>query len=211
VKLSDFKPTQNVQKGHESDLDSVLVAGDLGKDNFFEPLLNPASQNNTYNPSVHVGNKGLNLGNLESQEIKEHVYDSDRKIYENCSKMICSDYKPTQNVQAGKAEKWDPVKATGILGGGETFLAKTFDNEAKISDFEKGHYSNKGPIRGSLTAPELDAEIDRNLKTVTRNTKNSHILGDSFKPTLDTFTRGPLMERYPLVPDTRPMTQNPVG
>jgi len=73
VKLSDFKPTQNVWKGHEKELDPVLTAGDLGKDEFFTKVFERQNNFPFNNSTFGNGNKGNSIANIESSQLKQKL------------------------------------------------------------------------------------------------------------------------------------------
>jgi len=157
VTLSDFKPTQNVFKGHEKDLDKVLIAGDLGKDKFFTKAFERQEGMGEFDNKTHHGNKGVNLGNMESEEMRKHIVDNNVKMVHNFEDagVKLSDFKPTQNVQIGHESDLDSVLISGDLGK-DKFFTKAFENQQKID--EKGPalgLGNKGLNMGNLSSGEL--------------------------------------------------------
>ena len=194
VKISDFKPTQNIQQGHEKDLDKVLVSGDLGPDKFFTYSLENVVD------KTHHGNVGTRLGNLESEQMWSHVIDNNRMMEKRCEEanVPANDFKPTQDVEKGKEGNLDSVLVSGNLGN-ETFLSSTFENQAIIDESRVPghvHIGNKGTNVSNLSSGDYMDEMTRNFEKVNQNIKDSHIIGDSFKPTLDIFT-GRDMKREP--------------
>jgi phosphoribosylaminoimidazole-succinocarboxamide synthase len=193
VTLSDFKPTQNIQKGHEKDLDPVLIAGDLGKDKFFtdafERQLKGGKWEEVGDNTLH-GNKGANLGNLESEEMRKHVIDNNKKMAENYSQahVTLSDFKPTQNIEKGKENQLDSVLISGDLGK-DQFFTKAFENQAKIDESQfQGHgHGNKGINTSNLASVDYIDNMIHNIQKSDQNVKDAHIRADSFKPTLDKF------------------------
>jgi hypothetical protein len=102
--LSDFKPTQNVQKGHEKELDPVLVSGDLGKDKFFTKAFENQLKIDEKGPAIGLGNKGHNLGNLSSFELRDEIQHNLEKIKRNTenSHIVADDFKPNLDIFKGR-------------------------------------------------------------------------------------------------------------
>jgi tRNA A37 threonylcarbamoyladenosine modification protein TsaB len=190
VKLSDFKPTQNINKGHEKELDPVLVRGDLGKDKFFtsafERQAKEAGLGFEGNQLLH-GNKGLNLSNLESTDLKEKLVHKHEEMADNFKKanVTLSDFKPTQNIQKGHEGDLDPVLVAGDLGK-DKFFTSAFERQQKggLAEGDDGlKHGNKGVNLGNLESHEMHQHVIDNNKKMAANYDQAHVTLSDFKPT----------------------------
>jgi hypothetical protein len=181
-----------VFQGHEKDIDQVLVKGDLGKDNFFTRVFERQEglSGSNMDDKTHHGNKGTNMGNLESEEMRTHIVDQNKKMAQHYheANVKLSDFKPTQNVEIGKENKIDKVLVSGNLGD-DKFFSRAFENQAKIDEQHLASVGmgNKGHNVGNLSSYDFTNEIANNLDKISRNVNNSHIVGDDFKPNHDVF------------------------
>jgi len=72
-----------------------LVSGDLGKDNFFTKAFD--NQEKIDDQKLGAGNKGHNMGNLSSLEMREEIAQNLDKVKHNIedSHIYGSNFKPT--------------------------------------------------------------------------------------------------------------------
>jgi len=196
VTPSDFKPTQNVWKGNEKDLDTVLVSGDLGKDTFFtsafdrqEKGVNLGEEIGPLGEKLLHGNKGTNLGNLESEELMDTFVTKQHEMTQNFknSKLKASDFKPTQNVIKGHESDLDQVLVTGDLEINEKrCLAKELLEKEKrrlAEESSKIHQGNKGTVIKNFESQEIKQQLQGNEYKMEKKVVESNVEVSNLKPT----------------------------
>jgi len=179
VELSSFKPTENKVIGEQGvDRENILGNDPNSRDPFFDTVREIPGERFD-NRQLH-GNKGRNLGNLESSEMHQHVMDSNQKVI-----GTFSSFKPTENVILGQGKNRE-----NILGNDPNTRDPFFDTKREFKDdkFRSGElHGNKGKNLGNIESKELHSHIIDNNQKMASNFQSGHVQLSNFKPTENVF------------------------
>ena len=184
VELSSFKPTENKVVGQEgNNRENILGNDPNSRDPFFDTKRElPNEGQGTGN--LH-GNKGRNLGNLESSEIHEHIVDNNKRMAQNFdqAKIELSSFKPTENKVVGQ----EGNNRENILGNNLSTRDPFFDTKREFADEGRNLHGNKGANLGNIESKDLRSHLISNNEKMASNFEQAHVQLSNFKPTENKF------------------------
>jgi hypothetical protein len=185
VKLSNFKPTENQFKGSEQQDNSHNSLDTLGnkllteRDKDFTRSQDPRTDFHDFNTGEIHGNKGRNLGNLESGQLQQHLADNNRRMAQNFTdaNVELSDFKPTENKFKGERSE----NRENILGNDPNSRDPFFDTKRDFP--ESNMHGNKGLNVSNLESKDLKSHLIDNNKRMAQNFDDAGVTLSEFKPT----------------------------
>jgi hypothetical protein len=184
VELSGFKPTENIIKGEQfNDRQNILGNDPNTRDPFFDTKRELPSDK--FDPNMLHGNKGKNLGNIESGQLHDYIIDNNKRMAQNwdSAKVELSSFKPTENRIVGEKG----VDRQNILGNDPNSRDPFFDTKRELPEdrpgFQGGSHGNKGRNLGNIESGKLHEHIVDNNKKMAQNYDSAKVELSDFKPT----------------------------